>query len=176
MDFLISTRAAGARRGPGVVEALYALKSDIATLATPPPSPANQLEKVTIEGPHIMVTDEGFRKMYISPRKSEHTAKSTGDEDAKSDEEQLEGFIPGGTEEMAAFLLDDPELIILIPDGPCGTSRYRQMGTKCEGAKIASWEYASGKFGGNDAKGIKVMITSLQSSMLFYVDAIPEPA
>lgn len=176
MDFLISDRAPGSKRSPGLVEVLYMLKSDIATLQTPTASPTTQAEKVTIDDAHVPVTDEGFRAMYISARKSEHQTDSAGDEDAKSAVEKIVGFIPGITPEIAAFLYDDPELIILVPNGPCGTSEYRQLGTKCEGVKIKEWKYSSKKFGGTEAKGVELTLEATQTNMLFYTAAVPLPA
>jgi hypothetical protein len=176
MDFQISTKAPGPKISPGVVEGLYILSSDLTTIATQPNSPATQAEKVTIATAHIPTVGEGFRKMYISNKKSELKITGEGDEDAKSAKCELEVFIPGLTANLAAFLYDDPDMIFLVPNGPCGTSEYFQLGTKCDGAKISKWEFTTGKFGGSEVKGVKATIQSLQSSILLYTAAIPVPA
>lgn len=176
MDFNIQTKAPGSKRTPGVVEGLYILKSDLATISTPVANPSNQAQKVTISTAHVPVTDEGFRRMYINTKKSELKVMGEGDEDSKSAKHQLEFFIPGMTAELAAFLLDDPEFIFLVPNGPCGTSEYFQLGTKCDGARIVTWEFTTGKFGSTDAKGIKGTLEAVQSNILLYTAAIPLPA
>ncbi len=175
MDYLISDRVPGTRRTPGVVECMYIEKSRLETIAVPAANPGTIAAKVTIVGAHVPTGTNGFRKMYLQPKKSELKGKSAGDIDSKSVDIVLEGFIPGMYEELAAFLLDDPELIILVPNGPCGTSQYLQLGTKCDGAYVTEHEYTSGIFGGNTAKGFKVMISAQQSSYLFYNSAIPLP-
>lgn len=176
MDFQISERAPGSKRTPGLVEVLYAVKSVLSTIATPTASPTTQAQKVTITTAHVPITDEGFRSMYISSRKSEWMFESAGDEDAKSVTMQINAFIPGMTPEQAAFLYDDPDMIILVPNGPCGTSEYLQLGTKCDGVKIKSFKAGSKRFGGTDAKGIELVLESSQGFITFYNAAIPLPA
>jgi hypothetical protein len=175
MDFLIAAAPAGAQKTPGVIEALYCVKSDLSTIGTPPAVPTTQAEKVTISTAHVAVATEGFRKMYISTKKAEALFKGVGDEDGQSVDGELDAFIPGITPEWAAFLYDQPEMIILIPDGPCGTSRYYQLGTKCDGARVKEWEAKTGKFGSTEVKGIQVKIGAVQSSILFYTAAVPVP-
>lgn len=176
MDLLINTAPTGAQKTPGVIEALYCLKSDLTTISTPIASPTTQAEKVTISVAHVAAVNEGFRKIYISTKKAEAIFKGVGDEDGQSVDGELDAFIPGITPEWAAFLYDQPELIVLIPDGPCGTSRYYQLGTKCDGARVKEWEAKTGKFGSTEVKGIQVKIGAVQSSILFYTAAVPLPS
>jgi hypothetical protein len=176
MDFHLDLQADASKRTPGVVEAWYAVKNELSTIATPSPSAATPMERIYINDDHVF-SDEtnGWRKMYLST-KTKAVIKSFGDEDAKGAETTLEAFIPGINAKIAGFLFEDPELIVLIPNGPCGTSEYIQIGDKCRGAKITEWEANTQELGANSAKGVSLKISRKGSFLTLYAGALPEPS
>ena len=174
MDFNVATKASSAKRAPGLVELWFCKKDELSTIAVPLASPSTQAEKVTIDGPHVATVGNGFQKLYISTRKSKGMWATEGDQDSKSVKHSVEVFVPGMTKEIAALLFDDPEMIVLYPNGPCGTSEYLQIGTKCDGGYIEKAEGGTETFGGTNAKGTTLTISASQSAIYFYNDAIPE--
>lgn len=176
MDFNIAQKAPSAKRQPGLVECWYALKDSISQLQVPPVDGATPAERVVITTAHVFGNAaEGFRKCYISQEKSDAMFKSFGDKDSKGSDSTVDIFIPGITPQIAGFLNEDPELIILIPNGPCGTSEYLQIGDRCKGADISEWEAKFNKRGGNDSKGVQIKINAKMNYITFYQAAIPIP-
>jgi hypothetical protein len=176
MDFNIATKAPSSKRQPGLVECLYAVKDDINILQVPAVNGATPADRVTITQAHVFADPtNGFRKCYISQEKSDAMFKSFGDKDSKGSDSTVDVFIPGITPEVAGFLNEDPELILLIPNGPCGTSEYLQIGDRCKGADIQEWEAKFNKRGGNDSKGVQIKMNAKMSYITFYTAAIPIP-
>lgn len=175
MDFDIAQRGPSETPGIGAF-AWYAKFDTFDTIATTPASPANQAEKVTIADAHTFLGTEGFRKMYVDVDNSSLEGAGFGTKDNKGVTMSLNAFFPGTKKEFAAFLKDNPELIVLVGDAECGSGQYKQIGTKCSPAKIdAEWSYNSATAGSNDNRGYEFRIVCHQASVLWYEGAVTEP-
>lgn len=175
MAFDIATK--GPNETPGIASFAWIAKhSDFLVIAGLPASPSTQAQKVTIADNHTFTPPKGFEKMYIDVDNSMLEGAGFGTKDNKGATMRLNAFFPGTKVEFAAFLKDNPELIVLVPDGNCdGVPRYQQIGTKCSPAKIvAEWAYNSATAGSTDNRGFEFQIECHQGSLLFYTGTVTE--
>lgn len=175
MDFEIATQST---KPSGITRILYAVKSELSTIAEPPSSPATQEEAVTIASDHVFSdVDNGWREIFFNDDQSVAEFETTGDRFAKTGKSMVKVIIPGDKKEVAAFIAADPELIILVQENPCQAGMLQQIGTKCRGAKIeggAKW--TSGTANGETVIGWEVTISCNQPSKLWYGGVVTLPS
>lgn len=176
MDFNIAAK--GPSEVPGIgTHAWYAKYDEFVNIATTPANPATQAEKVTIDDDHTFGVGDGFRKMYVDVDNSMLDGTGYGTKHNKGVTMALNAFFPGTKKEFAAFLKDNPELIVLVPDATCGNGELKQIGTKCSPAHIdPEWTYNSATAGSNDNRGFEFRIVCHQPSLLWYAGTVTEAA
>lgn len=177
MDFEIKDKPAGGKRAPGIGTVWYGEYNKFDVIGTIAPSPATQRDKVVIAVDHTFTDPitEGFRKMYTTDTKSALEGAGYGEKDSGGADIKLNAFFPGTSEEFAAFLKDDPDLILLVNPGDCSDSTMYQIGTKCSPAKIMKdWGFNSGMLG-DGTKGFEFRIQAFMPTLLFYEGLISEP-
>lgn len=177
MDFAIDTKPAGKDRSPGIGNVWYGELSAFDVIATPPASPASQAEKVTISDTHTFTdpVTEGFRKLYTTDTLRDLQDERTGGRDSRGKKVIVNCFYPGTKKEFEAFLLDDPELIVIVEPFPCDGTTKIQVGTKCSPARIMEDSFQSQRIDATEGKGYTFQLVAYQSSLLFYDGAITEP-
>lgn len=160
---------------PGMGEIWFCPVEDFTTIATLPANPATLEEEVTISDDHTFDGTKGFQKLYSSRKKKNLKVSGFGDEDATGGMSVLEIFHPGDNPKLDALIKRNKDLIILVGDVDCGVNTYKQIGTKCNPAKILpDWEYNGGTLGGSDAAGTTMRIEGFASSKLYYTGAVTE--
>lgn len=176
MDYQIANKVAGENRKPGLGKINYAELSTFDNLATVFASPSNQAEKVTIDGAHTFnnPVTEGFFELYATDTLRMLETEVVGERDSKGKKVTVSGFFPGTSEEFEAFLLDDPDLILLCEPFPCNGTKIIQVGTACSPARIVEDSYKTGT-NAEGKKGYEFKIEAFQSSLLFYTGPIPRP-
>lgn len=172
MDFQIDAKPAKVN-APGAGKIYYSEVGDFATIATTPASPATQADKVTILDDHTFAGTDGFREMYGTDTKKGVTSTAFGGRDSGGVEVMVEVFFPGDSEAFNAFLLDDPDLILLVGKPDCSQASFEQIGTACNPAKIVKdHAYNSLKLGESDDRGTLFKVSAYQPSRLTYKGAV----
>ena len=174
MDYLIANKTPGVDRKPGLGKINYAELSTFDTLATVFSAPSTQAEKVTIDGVHTFNGTEGFREMYATDTLRMLETEVVGERDSKGKKVTVSAFFPGTSEDFEAFLLDDPDLILLCEPFPCNGTKKIQVGTNCSPARIVEDSFKTGTTA-EGKKGYEFKIEAFQSSLLFYTGEIPRP-
>jgi hypothetical protein len=173
-DFNISSKGPNKRAGVGRF-AWYSAISEIETIASLPASPSTQADKVTISDDHIFTGTNGFRKMYVDQDQANLIATGIGTIESKAADITLQVYFPGTKKEFAAFIKDDPEMILLVPSPDCDDNEYIQVGSGCSPARInPDWEFKTGTTSGNDGKGFMVNIKATASSVVWYAGTLTE--
>lgn len=158
---------------PGIGRILIAAAADFDAIATLPPTPSTLEEEVTITADHTFLTDKGFQEVYSGRKKKNFKVTGFGDDDAKGASSMVEIFHPGDNPKFDAWIKRDEDMIVLVGDVDCAENVWKQIGTKCNPARIvADWEFNSGQLAGSDAAGTSLRIEGHASSKLYYTGAV----
>ena len=173
-DFQIATKPANKR--PGVGRYIWYTSVDEVTLATVPASPTTQAEKVTIDDDHTFAsTSNGWRKMWIDQETSNVIFAGVGAIGSKGATGTIQVMIPGTKKEVAAFIKDDPELVILVPNPDCD-GEYLQLGNACSPLLIQpDYEFKTGTVSGTDMKGFTINLKYTTDVPTWYTGVVTEP-
>jgi hypothetical protein len=124
---------------------------------------------VTIAGPHVFKSGEGFHELYITLDSNELKMETTGERDGRGKSVTLEFFHPGNSVEVAQFdrVVKNTSGILLIetPDGEVIQVGSAGLGTEITGA------FTSGKLSGG-RRGWTFTAQAYQNGMQFYSGAI----
>lgn len=155
---------------PGLTQVLYAIYDELETIGEPVPSTTPE-SKVTVTASHTFSSEgNGFRKIFLNPKKSTLEFIGAGDEYSGSGECRLKLFYPGDEKAWDAFILLNPELLILVQKNPCQTGGYWQVGTKCNAANIdmGTVKWTSGTVDGKTTMGWEFDVMAVQATKLHY--------
>lgn len=176
MDFEIGAVSPNTEKGLGTL--YFAERSLFTAIAQLPSAPANQEEKVTISDAHTFAGTDGFQKLTFNPKKSNYKSVPTGGDYSRGYEHTLEIVVPGNSKKFAAFLKDNPDIIIVATNVACGGTSQDpvQIGSKCGKVTIKPTEYDSKTTEVNeDDAGWTVTFSAPSGSpSLFYSGVITE--
>lgn len=175
MDFAIESKSS---KKPGLTQCLYAVYSDLSTVAGPTPG-LTQDSKVTITADHVFTdVENGWRKMFVNLYKSNLMFEGQGDQFSGTGIMRLKCFIPGDEKTTSAFIKDNPELLLLVQKNPCQTGGYWQLGNKCDAARIvmSSAKWTSGTIDGKETMGWEFDMEAIQDTIYYYEGVVTLPS
>ncbi len=156
----------GADNMPGVGTTIWGIpKGDLATIQVP------GADGVTISSAHIPKSGKGFYGVYNSLESGELKSSMKGGIDGRYQEQSFEGFIPGIRAEVLSMLrkAQNVEMIWIVETA---NGQKIQLGDRIYPAYI-SVETGTGKAGGDEVSGCKIMIKSYGVATILYSATVP---
>lgn len=160
------TNLNGGDNMPGVATNIWGIyKNDLQTIQVP------GADGVTITTAHIPKPGKGFHNVYNTLESGEFKSGNKGGLDGQYQDQNYEGFIPGLRSSVSSYQrrTQNAEMIYIIEDG---NGQKIQIGDRKYPAYI-KFEAGTGKAGGDEVAGYKMMIKSYSTTTTFYNATIP---